>query len=106
MITHISRVRTMAHSLRSIDQGADIIHGHALCDAAPVRQVQLVQRSLEEIDVKLVAARMLTSAEQDRLRGAIGESLSHPFTLNLVYVDAISRSAGGKYEDFRSEIEI
>ena len=74
--------------------------------AEPVRQVQLVQRSLEEIDVKLVVARPLSRAEQDRVRGAIGERLRHPFRLNLVFVDEIPRSAGGKYEDFRSEIEV
>ena len=70
----------------------------------PVRQVQLVQRTLEEIDIRLVVARPLTPAEEDQVRRVIGEGLPHPFTLNLVYLDEIPRSASGKYEDFRNEI--
>ena len=48
----------------------------------------------------------LTPAEQNRLRGAIGERLRHPFRLNLVYDDEFPRTAGGRYEDFRSVFEV
>ncbi len=101
----LGRSRNML-TLPSGEQFWPSFPSEAFMTAEPVRQVQLVQRSLEEIDVKLVAARPLSRAEQDRLRGAIGERLRHPFTLNLVFVDEIPRSASGKDEDFRSEIEI
>ena len=71
----------------------------------PVRQIQLIQRSLEEIEVKLVVKRALTAAEEERLGNTVGKSLGHPFALRLVYVDEIPRSASGKYEDFTSMID-
>ena len=71
---------------------------------APVRQFQLIQRSVAEMEAKLVVARPLTAAEEGKLREFIIECLDHPFALRFVYVDEIPRSAGGKFEDFRNEI--
>ena len=72
---------------------------------ASVRQFQLIQRNLHEIEVKLVVTQPLTSAEEERIGERIGSSYGHPFALNFVYVDEIPRAASGKFEDFRSEIE-
>lgn len=69
-----------------------------------IRQFQFTQRSLEEIDVRLVTGRPLTAPEEEGLKQRIIDSLGHPFHLNLVYCDAIERSIGGKFEDFRSEV--
>jgi phenylacetate-CoA ligase len=71
---------------------------------APVRQFQVVQKTLQDIEVALVVARPLTAAEEDTLRALILKNLAQPFTLSFVYRDDIPRSAGGKYEDFRSEV--
>lgn len=71
---------------------------------APVRQFQVVQKTLHDIEVALVVARPLTPAEEDTLRTQILKNLGHPFQLSFVYRDNIPRSAGGKYEDFRSEV--
>ncbi|MDP6774653.1 MAG: hypothetical protein QGI63_10305, partial [Rhodospirillales bacterium] len=76
-----------------------------LLAAAPVRQIQFIQRSLDEIVVKLAVERHLTEREEDGLRELFLRRLGHPFKLRFVYVDEIPRSAGGKYEDFVSEIE-
>lgn len=69
-----------------------------------VRQFQVVQKSLDDIEVTLVTARPLSSSETDALRALILKNLGHPFNVSFVYRDAIPRSAGGKYEDFRSEV--
>jgi phenylacetate-CoA ligase len=71
---------------------------------APVRQFQVVQKTLHDIEVALVVARTLTPAEEDTLRVQILKNLGHSFRLSFVYKDNIPRSAGGKYEDFRSEV--
>jgi hypothetical protein len=34
----------------------------------------------------------------------ITERLGYPFALTVTYLDEIPRSAGGKFEDFRSEL--
>ena len=69
-----------------------------------IRQFQFTQRSLEEIEVKLVTGRPLTAQEETGLKQSIIESLGHPFRLKLVYCESIPRGAGGKFEDFRSEV--
>lgn len=71
---------------------------------APVRQFQVVQKTLQDIEVALVVARPLTAGEEMVLRALIVKNLKHPFTVSFVYRDDIPRSAGGKYEDFRSEV--
>lgn len=70
-----------------------------------VRQAQLVQTSFDEIRVRLVVARKLSKDEEAALRDLIGDAIGHPFRLVFEYVDAIPRSASGKFEDFKCEIE-
>ena len=73
---------------------------------APVRQFQLTQKTAHEIEVKLAVARPLTEAEENGLRDRFTERAGYPFDFRFVYVDDIPRSAGGKYEYFRSEISV
>ena len=42
----------------------------------------------------------LSPAQEQRLVALIQESLGHPFNVELTYVDEVSRSASGKFEDF------
>ena len=77
----------------------------ALRDALPpLRQAQLVQRTLDEIEVRLVVARPLTPEDEDRARKALGRALSDEFTFRLVYVDEIPRSPGGKFEEAKCDL--
>jgi phenylacetate-CoA ligase len=69
-----------------------------------VRQFQVVQKTLQDIEVALVVACPLTTAEEDALRALILKNLVYPFTVSFVYREDIPRSTGGKYEDFRSEV--
>lgn len=71
---------------------------------APVIQSQLVQISRDEIQANLVVSRPLTKDEENAVRDLFASSLGASFTIGLNYVDEIPRSAGGKFEDFRSEI--
>jgi phenylacetate-CoA ligase len=73
---------------------------------APIRQFQIVQRSLENVSAKLAVARALTEDEERGLREFLIGCLGHSFDLDVVYVDEIPRSAGGKYEDFMSLVDI
>jgi phenylacetate-CoA ligase len=72
---------------------------------APISQFQLIQNSLEDIEVKLVVARALTSEEEQRLTKVIHSALGHAFHLTYSCVDAIPRSAGGKHEDFICRVD-
>jgi phenylacetate-CoA ligase len=72
---------------------------------APIKQFQFVQKTLEIIEVKFVTGRPLNSEEEARLRKLINSRLGDAFDLQFTYHDEIPRSASGKFEDFRSEIE-
>ncbi len=80
------------------------LDGEALGRVAPVRQIQMVQRRPDEIEVNLVATRNLTRAEIMRLRSVLVDGLGHPFALRIKYVGAIPRAARGTFKDFSSEI--
>jgi len=75
-------------------------------EIAPIRQYQLVQHTLQDIEVRLVVDRRLTGDEEARLTHVIQAALGYPFRLNFVYFPGeIPRGAGGKFEEFVSVFE-
>ncbi len=100
----LGRVRNMA-TLPSGETFWPRFYSDDLAKVAPIRQAQLVQRSVHDIDVRLVVARALTAEEEERLKSVILRYLGHPFRLGFTYMDEIPRSASGKYEDFLSLVE-
>ena len=69
-----------------------------------VRELRMIQHSLEEIEVELVLARPLTAAEHATLAAAVQKRLGHPFRIRLTPVAHIVRGAGGKLEDFECRV--
>ncbi|MGF1592344.1 MAG: phenylacetate--CoA ligase family protein [Kiloniellaceae bacterium] len=69
-----------------------------------IRQFQMVQHAVDDIEIKVVAERPLTAAEEDRLRGWLHHRSGHAFPVRITYHREIPRSAGGKFQDFRSEM--
>ena len=43
-------------------------------------------------------------AEEDKLRSVIQNALGHPFEIFFRYFDEMPKTAGGKFEEFISEI--
>jgi phenylacetate-CoA ligase len=72
---------------------------------APVRQIQVVQRTPDRLEARLAADRALTKAEEEALGRFLCASVGHDFEIVLRYFDEIPRGASGKYEDFLSELE-
>jgi phenylacetate-CoA ligase len=73
-------------------------------DVFPVKQFQVVQTGLTSLQVLLVAGRKGSPEEEGRLRAIIVERMGYPFEVSFSYVADIPRSAGGKFEDFKSEL--
>ncbi|MGH8670719.1 MAG: phenylacetate--CoA ligase family protein, partial [Burkholderiales bacterium] len=71
---------------------------------APLRQIQLRQRSVENIDFYYVAQRVLSASEKSALVTVFQELLGYPFHIELHHVDEIRYSPNFKYEDFVSEL--
>ena len=72
---------------------------------APVRQFRLRQTGAERIEVELVSTRPLDVAEQHALQAMLQRRLGYAFNIALRPVAAIERGAGGKFEDFVSELD-
>ncbi|NNE85044.1 MAG: phenylacetate--CoA ligase family protein, partial [Alphaproteobacteria bacterium] len=68
------------------------------------RQYQLVQTSVEEIDIKLVAEQPLSDSETAEISAHLQRNFGHPFRINFIYVDEIPREPGGKFQIFKSEL--
>ena len=71
---------------------------------APIRQHQFVQKTFDLIEARLVAAAPLTSEQENALRHHMESRLPPGIRVSIVYRDQIPRSAGGKFEDFISEV--
>ncbi len=71
-----------------------------------VNQFQVIQKTLENLEVLVVAPRDLNPEEEAQVTKMLHRSLGHPFHISYRYVDEIPRSKGGKYEDFRCEVAL
>ena len=70
-------------------------------DVAPVRRFQMIQHSLEDLEVRLVTDRALSATEESQLARMITESLCHPFRIHFSrFEKELPRPASGKFEDF------
>lgn len=73
---------------------------NALLRLPAVRELKMIQHSLEDIEIELVLARELTSEEAKALIDAVGKRLQHPFQIQLTPVSEITRGTSYKREDF------
>ena len=72
----------------------------AWLEAAPVRQFQVVQETLDGLLVRVVVDGAFTPAEQSAVAQMLQQRLGYPYRLRFERVAAIERSKSGKYEDF------
>jgi len=90
--------------LPSGDRLFPVLDAEPLLLKSGVRQYQLVQTSVEEIDIRLVADRHLSEQEAADIGAHLQRNFGHPFRFNFIYVDEIPREPGGKYQIFKSEL--
>jgi phenylacetate-CoA ligase len=77
----------------------------ALSTLPSIEQFQVIQRSTEKLEVRLVCARPLDEVEEELVCDYLDGALGARFETTFSYYDEIPRSPGGKFEDFRSEID-
>ncbi len=70
----------------------------------PIRQAQVIQRSLEQVELRLVSEAPLDAAQESAVVEVLRTALGYPFEVEVRYLESIPRSKSGKYEDFVSEI--
>ncbi len=71
---------------------------------APIQQLQVVQKSLDTIVLKVKSTRDLTATEVSRLIETFQQTLKFPHRITVESVASIPRSKNSKFEDFISEI--
>jgi len=71
-------------------------------EVAEVLQFQVIQPSLEKLEVRLVVAEgKLTEEQQARLRSIVRETTGYPFEIEFtIFPDELPRGRGGKFEEF------
>ena len=69
-------------------------------DIIDIRQIQTIQHSADEIEMKLVVNEKVSAEQEQQLIAVIRDSLGYPFQVRFSYVDEISRGKSGKYEEF------
>lgn len=70
-----------------------------------IRQFQMVQHAVDDIEIKLVADRRLTAEEEARLAEWLKLRSGHAFPVRVTYHAEIPRGPSGKFHDFRSAME-
>ena len=83
-----------------------LVGGYLFNEITSIRQHQLIQRSPEMIEVRLVTDIPLTTEQETRLIDLIHQSLGYPFELKFLYFNKeIPRTKGGKFEEFACEVQ-
>lgn len=71
---------------------------------APIQQLQVVQKRLDEVVLKIKSERALTEAEMLSLIEIFKTTLAFPYRISIEQVSSIPRGKNAKFEDFISEI--
>lgn len=98
----LRRVLGRARNMLLTPSGARVwasLTGAGLEPIEPIRQFQVYQDRPDALDLRLVVTRELTPDEEAQAAKAMAKATGYDFAVNIVYCDAIPRSAGGKYED-------
>ena len=77
---------------------------HMLKDVNGVRRFQVVQRSLDGVDIKLVRGDGFDRSASDYIRRETTKVLGDGVAINLIFVDALPTSSNGKFRVTVSEL--
>lgn len=80
-----------------------LVGAHHYREVADIRQYQVVQHSMDDVEVRLVTPHPLGAAQEAQLTTLLHSAIGHPFPLRFSYSDReLPRTAGGKFEEFIS----
>lgn len=75
-----------------------------LLDLAPIRRFKVVQKTLRDIEVRLIVERPVTDGEMQALHRHFSSCLGEEFRLEFRFLDEFPPQPGDKFEDFVSEV--
>lgn len=72
-----------------------------------VRQYQLIQHSLEDVEARLVVDEPLSAEVEIRLRKVLQGAIGYPFHISFIYFSGeLPRGPRGKFQEFISKLEM
>ena len=71
---------------------------------ASIVQVQVAQKSVYDLEARLVTRGVFGTANEEKLRRLLNQTLGAHFRITFDYRETIARTASGKYLDFVNEI--
>lgn len=80
--------------------------GEGLERLPPIRQFQVVQHSVDRVEVKVVCNDPLNDSDKQAIKHYVQITLGHPFQVEVNQVQAIPRHPTGKFEDFISLVDV
>jgi phenylacetate-CoA ligase len=83
----------------------DISH-YRISNIRAVREFQLVQKSLEALELRVVTSRPLEVEERSRLQELVEKPYGRYFTCSVVVVESLPRTVSGKLLQFVSEVNV
>ncbi len=76
----------------------------SLSEVLPVTQYQFVQKAMDLLEARLVVSSPFTQEQESMFVERLRVQMPAGFHIKVVYCETIARSAGGKFEDFVSEV--
>lgn len=105
----LSRIMGRRRNMLTLPNGErhwPLVGAYRFREVADIRQYQLVQHTLNEVEVKLVVAHPLSSEQETRLTTIIHGALGYPFLLRFIYSNKeLPKTRGGKFEEFISLVK-
>lgn len=80
--------------------------GIASLTGVDVKQIQVIQHSVEDIEVKLVLSEPLDAEGQQKVMELMQRNLGYPFSIRLSFPEVIEPGPNGKFEEFMSLVEL
>lgn len=99
--------RTLDHVALPSGRRRRLDTGHYVMSKIPaIREYQIVQRSVQRIEVLLVVSQPLTEHEEQAVYAILTEEIGPEFRYELRYCELIARTAQGKLRPFISEVKL
>lgn len=104
----LRRIMGRSRNMMRLESGDSIwprFGSELLPDVAPIGQVQVIQSAVNDIRVLVVPLQELSAADKNAICEHFWARLPRTVNLSIECVTDIPRSAGGKFEDFRCDID-
>lgn len=82
-----------------------LVGAYRFREVADIRQYQVIQHALDDVEVNLVVNHPLSGEQEARLTALIHGAMGYPFPLRFSYFDReLPKTRGGKFEEFISMV--